>query len=296
MADAFPRDVRFFMDLAQKASDLNALLQGLLGRACGYNKASVVVLSEANAQIVESYVATNGGYVHKTSRHTVTVGGYRRGAPTLMLRLRVEMDNDVVRQFFERINAEVVGPTIPPGPKLRVPRAKANVVRRGPVLQIAEDVGLFDHIESPGVRTALFPSMPTGFHVVRPKELVRHSRDGESMTYSLDPAGNCRYTFRRADRESAAKGGGAGRAKGKKDTDQHIEPTIYVEKYDASTGAALDPTDEDTSGSWRAFMVTFPLREAVREVRAAEVAYPVQFSPYDKHMSVEERARRDGAV
>src|SRR5713101_5172149 len=109
------------------------------------------------------------------------------------------------------------------------------MARRGPVLRIAEDVGLFDHIEQPGVRTSLFPSMPTGFHVVRAGELVRHSRDGEPLTYSMDATGNCRYTFRHADRESAAKGGGAGRAKGKKDTDQHLEPTIYVEKYDAST-------------------------------------------------------------
>jgi hypothetical protein len=38
MADAFPKEVRFFMDLAQRASDLNSLLQGLLGRACGYGK------------------------------------------------------------------------------------------------------------------------------------------------------------------------------------------------------------------------------------------------------------------
>ncbi|MEK7384386.1 MAG: hypothetical protein AAB262_14010, partial [Elusimicrobiota bacterium] len=296
MADAFPRQVRFFMDLAQKASDLNALLQGLLGRACGYSKRSTVVLSEANAVIVESYVATNGGYVHKTSRHTVTVGGYRRGAPTGMLRLRVEMEDPLVRKFFEHIDRDVVRDTIDDGPKMRVPRAKEGTVRRGPILRVAEELGLFDHIEQPANRVALFPTMPTGFHVVRPGEMTRPSRDGQSLGYSLDPAGNCRYTFRRSDRDKAAKGGGAGRAKGKKDSgaDDHVEPTIYVEKYDPTTGVAYDLADQTTSGAWRAFMVTFPLRDAVRELRAAEVAYPVANSPYDHYMNDEERETRDG--
>jgi hypothetical protein len=265
----------------------------LLGRACGYSKSSTVVLSEANARIVESYVATNGGYVHKTSRHTITVGGYRRGAPTMMLRLREEMEDPVVRGFFERINREVVVPTIPAGAKMRVPRAKEGKVRRGPILRIAQEVQLFDHIEQPAVRTTLFPTMPSGFGVVRPGEVIRDARNGESIEYSLDSDGNCRYTFRRLDRTSAAKGGGAGRAKGRKDVAQHIEPTIYVEKYDTRTGTIMNDDDVTTPGAWRAFMVTFPLREPVREVRAAEVAYPVAHSPYDYYMDDEERAARD---
>lgn len=296
MADAFPTEVRFFMDLAQKASDLNALLQGLLGRACGYNKRSTVVLSDANAQIVEAYVATNGGYVSRTSRHSVAVGGFRRGAPTGVLKLRVEMQDAVVQEFFDRLNRDVVEANIEPGPKLRVPRAKGvGGYRTGPILLIAEQIGLFDHIEQPSVRTGLFPHIPTGFHVARRTEAIRHShKAGVTLSYGLDGAGNCRFTFRRASRDGAAKGGAPGRAKGKKDVGQHMEPTVYVEKFDPATDRIID--DDTTPGRWRAFMVTFPLRDPVREVKAADVAYPVPHSPYNDWATPEEQATRDAGT
>ncbi|HVT58916.1 MAG TPA: hypothetical protein VHR45_10990 [Thermoanaerobaculia bacterium] len=294
MADAFPKQVRFFMDLAQKASDLNALLQGLLGRACGYNKRSTVVLSDANAEIVRAYVATDGGYVHKTSRHSVAVGhGFRRGAPTGMLKLRVEMDDESVKHFFRRIDSEVVS-VIQPGAKMKVPRKKQGRVRMGPILRIAEDLGLFDHVEEPAVRAVLYPEFVSGFKVVRRGDKVRHSRNGTELTYVADADGNCRYTFRHTSRSDAARGGAAGRAKGAKDRGQHIEPTVYVEKYDRSTGAVID--NDQVGGHWRAFMVTFPLREAVRGVHVAEVAYPISTSPYDNWLTDPEREARDSDV
>jgi hypothetical protein len=33
MGDQFPSDVQYFIEFAQQATDLNALLQGLVGRA-----------------------------------------------------------------------------------------------------------------------------------------------------------------------------------------------------------------------------------------------------------------------
>ena len=36
MGDAFPREVEWFLEFSNKAANLNSLLQGLLGRACGY--------------------------------------------------------------------------------------------------------------------------------------------------------------------------------------------------------------------------------------------------------------------
>jgi hypothetical protein len=294
MADAFPTEVRFFMDLAKQSSDLNALLQGLLGRACGYGKKSTVVLSEANAQIVDAYVATRGGYVHKTSRHSVTVnGGYRRGAPTSMLKLRVEMDDSVVKKFFERIDREVVEQLTSPGPKIKVKRGKNNEARSAPILRIAEELRLFEHVEDPTVTGTLFPGFITGFHVARRGEPVPHVRDRSiKLKYEADAKGNCRFTFRHADRSDAAKGGAAGRAKGKKDVGQWLEPTIYVEKYHPRTKVVI-PLGDDTPGHWRAFMVTFPFREPVREVMVATVAYPVEESPFDAYMEPDEREHRD---
>jgi hypothetical protein len=302
MADAFPTRVRFFMDLAQKASDLNALLQGLLGRACGYHKKSTVVLSDANAGIVDAYVATNGGYVHRTSRHSVTVGGFRRGAPTGMIKLRSDMADPVVQRFFGEINHRVVGVHVLPGSaRLSVKRAGggagANGFRTGPVLRIAERLGLFDHIEQAAVRTALFPQIPTGFKVARATDAVKHTRQaGVQLRYQLDERGDCRFTFRWSNRDAKAQGGAQGRAKGQKDVGQHMEPTIYLEKVDPLTGeiiGRLPGTADPRPGNWRAFMVTFPLREPVREVEAATLAYPVELSPYNDWMEQGEREARD---
>jgi len=303
MADAFPVQVRFFMDLAQKASDLNALLQGLLGRACGYSKKSTVVLSDANAGIVDAYVATNGGYVHRTSRHSVTVGGFRRGAPTGMIKLRSDMTDPVVRRFFEEIDGRVVGAHVRPGSaKLSVGRARAgtggNGFRTGPILRIAEELDLFDHIEQPAVRTALFPQIPTGFKVARSDDAIKHARQaGVELRYQLDGHGDCRFTFRWSTRDAKAQGGAQGRAMGSKDVGgQHMEPTVYLEKVDPETGEIIERDiggKDEQPGNWRAFMVTFPLREPVREIEAADVAYPVQFSPYNDWMKPEEQDRRD---
>jgi hypothetical protein len=303
MADAFPTRVRFFMDLAQKASDLNALLQGLLGRACGYGKKSTVVMSDANAGIVDAYVATNGGYVHKTSRHSVAVGGFRRGAPSGMIKLRSDMADPVVARFFEAINQQVVDAHVPSGStglsgvKRGAGRNGARY-RTGPVLRIAEAMKLFDHIEQPAVRAMLFRQIPTGFRVARARDVVKHkTQPGVELRYAVDDNGDCRYTFRWSTRDDAAKGGGQGRAKGKKDVGQHMEPTIYVEKVDAVTGEPINDRDADAKsqrpGNWRAFMVTFPLREPVREIEAAEIAYPTDRCAYNDWMAKHEQERRD---
>jgi hypothetical protein len=302
MADAFPAEVRFFLDFAQRASDLNALLQGLLGRACGYNKKSTVVLSDENASIVAAYVATNGGYVHRPSRHSVAVGGYRRGAPTGMLKLTRELgeQDPLVKQFFKDVDAQVVAALLKPSLKPKVPRAKNNEPRRGPIVAIATKLGLFDHIEQAAVRPKLFPEIPTGFQVVRKGEYANHTRDAaKALTYSFDEKGeNCRFTFRWSERGEAARGGAAGRAKGKRDSVQHIEPTIYIEKYDPKTGETINDNRvaPQVVGAWRAFMVTFPLKVPVQEVRKATVALPTETAVYDTYMTDEERALRDGHV
>lgn len=299
MADAFPTQVRFFMDFALKASDLNSLLQGLLGRACGYNKKSTVVLSDDNAEIVDMYVATNGGYVHPTSRHSLPVG-FRRGAPTGMLKLRDDIDDEAVREFFRQINAKVVEPNIVPGPALSATRAKGpNGVRRGPILLVAEELNLFDHLEESAVRSVVFPQFPTGFRVARRNDTVFHTQDKSvPLKYDVDSEGNCRFTFRWTNRQAAAQGGAAGRAKGAKDVGQHMEPTIYVEKYDPRTGEVIDDKDlankaERKPGKFRAFMVTFPLINHVREVRAATVAFPTSQAVYNDWMNPEEQDARN---
>jgi len=304
MADAFPVDVRFFMDFSQKASDLNALLQGLLGRACGYGKSSTVVLSDQNIGIVDAYVATSGGYVHKTSRHSVAVGGFRRGAPTSMVKLTRDLDDIKVKQYFEMID-KLVEEALPEGTlNLKgVRRSKEGEPRTGPILTNADGLGLFDHIEQPQVRAKLFPHLPTGFRIARRNDEVRHPRrTGGVLKYGLDANGNCRFTYRWISRQDGAQGGAAGRAKGQRDAaslESHMEPTIYVEKYDPKTGVIIYDRLQGSSkpGKWRAYMVTFPLLEPVREVRSALIALPTDTCVYDSYMTEEEKeVRNSGAA
>ena len=296
MADAFPGQVRFFIEFAQLASNLNALLQGLLGRACGYGKKSTVIMSDANKVITDLYAATKGGYVHRTSAHSTVVNGFRRGAPSSMLKLRRDMMDATVLAFFEAIDSEIVDVNIRPGSQsLSPPRTKGGKFRTGPVLKIAARLALFEHVESKVVREAILPEIPVDFNIVREKETIVH--DGQRLSYASDSAqrGYCRYTFRRMNKDLVARGGAAGRAKGARDVGQHLEPTIYVEKFDPVTDKVIekDTRADGRPGSWRAVMVTFPLRDAVREVRMGIAAFPTALSPYDDLMNEDEQAQRD---
>ncbi len=127
MGDAFPQEVKWFLEFSQKAADLNALLQGLLGRACGYGKESTVVMSDDNVLLVQDYRDRDGGYIYKTSRHSSVFGTYRRGAPTNILRPLVAMDDPLLRTFFERVDKEIVAPNVKQGTKrLSTSRAKKS--------------------------------------------------------------------------------------------------------------------------------------------------------------------------
>lgn len=298
MADAFPVDVRFFMDFAKKAHDLNSLFQGLLGRACGYGKRSTVVLSDANAGLVRGYMRSGGEYIYRTSRHTILVDGPRRGRPTGMLKLRSESGDPVVEEFFRQIDERVVRPNIDAGSsKLKTKRTSGKMFRTGPILTIAEKLEMFDHIEETAISKKLFPEIYEPFHVARKDEAVEHSQQpGKQIRYAVDEEGNCRYTFRWSERSLAAQGGAAGRAKGAKDKDQHMEPTIYVEKYDPATGKVIYDKDAETQkpGEWRAFMVTFPLTNMIHELKKAKAAYPKPTSPWGDYLDESEVADRDG--
>lgn len=297
MADAFPAEVRFFLDLSQKAMDLNSLLQGLLGRACGYGKRSTVVLSDINARVVEAYDNTDGSYVIRPSRHSIAVGGgLRRGAPTGMIKIRDDLDDDVVREFLHEINVQVVEPNLGISTRVSPKRAARTTggvaYRTAPILRIADKLGLFDHIERGDVRKALFPQIRTSFEVARAHDSVQHTRRRSVLLrYQIDDFGDCRFTFRWSAREAAAQGGAAGRAKGSRDVGQHMEPTIYVEKFDPETLEVI-PKGDLRPGKWRAFMVTFPLREPVQEFEVATVAYPTETSAFDAWVSDDERELR----
>jgi hypothetical protein len=305
MGDAFPREVEWFLEFSNKAANLNALLQGLLGRACGYGKRSTVVMSDENARLVDDYKRSSGGYIYLTSPHSLVVGTYRRGAPTSLIRVRRDMDDPLVPSFFERVDREVVKPHIIQGKAtLSTTRERGGLgYRTGPILRIAEELGLFDHLEKKEVRTRLFPTYPD-FRVARPNDSAIYARGPEKpLRYTLDEKGDCRFTFREWN-PGANHGGVRSRGYGGRDAvdREHagdtLEPQVNMRKFDPATGNFLDDKRvngevmdrrDRQPGHWRAEMITLPLIAAVRELQAGQLTFPNQRSPYAALMSDEER-------
>lgn len=307
MGDAFPREVEWFLEFSKKAANLNALLQGLLGRACGYGKRSTVVMSDENALLVEDYKREQGNYIYKTSRHSVVVGPYRRGAPTSLVRVHRGMDDPRVKEFFERIDREIVARHVKQGSAtLSAHRSSERKYRTGPLLRIADELRLFEHLESEEVRRHLFPTYPE-FRVARAGDEVPHARSPDrKLGYSLDENGDCRFTFREWVEGSANHGGARARGYGSADaTDRSragdkLEPQINMRKFDPLTGEMIDDKRvqgemllavDRKPGHWRAEMITLPLIAPVRELQSGEATFPVEHSPFHEYLSDEERDR-----
>lgn len=305
MGDAFPREVEWFLEFSKKAANLNALLQGLLGRACGYGKNSTIVMSQENADLVEDYKRAQGDYIYKTSSHSTVVGPFRRGAPTNLVRVNRNMDDELVRKFFEQLDKDVVGPhIIQSSATLRTKRSSSGAgFRTGPLLRLAEELNLFDHLEKPEVREKLFPTYPD-FRIARTNEVVSSIKNPDhKLRYTLDADGNCRFTFREWA-EGGNHGGVRSRGYGERDAKDKsqagdtLEPQVNMRKFDPATGQPIDDkkvggvlmdrTDR-VEGDWRAEMVTLPLVSAVRELQAGDITFPVEHSPFADLMSVEER-------
>ena len=301
MGDAFPASVRWFVDFSRQASTLNALLQGLLGRACGYNKRSTVSLSDENAQLVEDYQRTRGGLIYNPSPHSIVVGAYRRGAPTSVLKVSADVDDPVVQRFFERLNREVVDNHVEQYERSFKPaRGRGTGPRTAPILQIAEEEGLFDHLEEVEVRQRLYPTFADGFRIARASDVVERSRPGDApIGYSLDGDGNIRFSFRWNPEDGAGHAGIQSRGYGARDAADRaragdkLEPQIHVRKRDLETGEIIFDKNEPESqrpGRWEARALILPLVRPVRELKTGDQTLPKERSAYSDLLSDEEKA------
>lgn len=89
MADSFPAEIEWFCDFSDSASDMNSVLQGLYGRACGNGKFfSRVFLGIRPTEMIRDYIERKGQVAGKLSRHSTnhstTTGSKKK---SLMLRL-----------------------------------------------------------------------------------------------------------------------------------------------------------------------------------------------------------------
>ena len=303
MGDQFPSDVHYFIDFAQQASDLNALLQGLVGRACGYGKKSLVLLSDRNHLILDGYVATHGDYVMTPSRHSVVAGG----ANGLELRSQITVERNpadpTLEAFYQDLDQHIVQPTVPVGPAMKPNRAPKGG-RRGAILTLAEAHSIFDHIETPAFRQGNLG------HVIGAPEIVRRGetiplqqRNGNTIqgSYLTDAAGGCRFNFRKDG--YAGRAGIKGRGRGQRDAQDPLlnqgilEPSIGLRKRDPMTGDWID--NPLIPGEWVAVSITLPLRKPCmmgQNALGGRVSFPRPLCVYDKHMTKRERAQRDGQV
>ncbi|HEY5721502.1 MAG TPA: hypothetical protein VIT45_04185 [Allosphingosinicella sp.] len=300
MGDAFPSSVRWFVDFSRQASTLNALLQGLLGRACGYNKNSVVVLSDPNTQLVRDYQQTRGGLIYVPSPHSVIVGPYRRGAPTSILRVSADFPDPVVARFFERLNREVVDLQVDQGAAAFSTRRTRGGYRTAPILQIAEQEGLFDHLETAEIRERLYPSFAEGFRIARAGDQVERSRSPEEpIGYSFGPDGGIRFTFRWVGDDGPNHAGIQSRGYGARDAAERaragdkLEPQIQVRKRDLQTGQIIfdknAPSEDQQPGQWEASALILPLLRPVRELKSGELTLPKERSAYSNQLTDEEK-------
>jgi hypothetical protein len=264
-------------------------------------------MSQENADLVDDYKRENGAYIYKTSRHSLIAGPYRRGAPTNLIRVSRDINDPLVAKFFERVDAELVEPhIIQQSATLRARRATAALgYRTGPILRIAEELGLFAHLEAKEVRKRFFPTYPT-FRIARAGDEVKNPRTNEKLRYTIAENGNNRFTFREwvpgTNNHAGirSRGYGSNDASDKGKAGNTLEPQINMRKYDPSTGEPINDKRIDGEladkrdrrvGDWRAEMVTLPLVAAVRELQAGEATYPVSHSPFSRDMSRDERIR-----
>jgi hypothetical protein len=199
MGDQFPSDVHYFIDFAQQASDLNALLQGLVGRACGYGKDSLVVLSDRNHLILDNYLSTNGDYVMTPSRHSVVAGGMNGVAPRSQITIERNPADATLEGFFKDLDRQIVQPMVPIGPAMKPIKAPRGG-RRGAILALANGHLAFDHVETPAFRKAYLPNVFGFPEIVRLGEtILLLQADGSTIqgSYLVDDAGNCRFNFRK---------------------------------------------------------------------------------------------------
>jgi hypothetical protein len=90
MGDAFPASTVLAMDLTHTVTDANSLLQGMIGRMCGYGKDKpVVIVSNQSYSMWEQYLENSGATPDfNTSRHVTTAvhsRGRNRGETYFML-------------------------------------------------------------------------------------------------------------------------------------------------------------------------------------------------------------------
>jgi hypothetical protein len=184
MGDSFPISCEHFIDFSnshdteRSAATMNALLQGLLGRACGVGKNSTVCLSPANVAVIDRYVNSKGRVDRTPSRHSLITQNMETQNLGKMAKVTYGM-HPVLDGFLDRVNAEIIIPTVRQNSKdLVVDRSAFGLDPYVPIMRIAEESGALALIEAnPGL---LADNMEVHNVSVRGSNKVRIARIGDT--------------------------------------------------------------------------------------------------------------------
>jgi hypothetical protein len=106
MSDSFPSHCAYGLDLTRKSSTLGALLQGVLGRMCGYNKNPIVVLSDMNEERIREYIESD--YTKYGGKLLGTSSVKHRNA-TAQFSLKDFHDDWRMKRIFAKLNTQILG-------------------------------------------------------------------------------------------------------------------------------------------------------------------------------------------
>lgn len=305
MGDAFPRQVRYFIDLTQKSSTQNALLQGLLGRACGYGKDTLVVMSEENVAYARAVAAGTPWALRPcTQVKMVDARVGIRSAAQVVLRRGVDPVLDAT--FFNELDAHVVAGLIPDGPTMR-PRKAGTGGRRGAIYTMPGFAEVEAALADLDRRAALLPDVAPEDALVAAKpgdtveRIRRDPRTGAETRLKVgflqDAADRVHFTFRRVDQVdrggTGGRGLGRGQTQGQGPAGDHLDPQLGMAKIDAAGNIVSDVV---TPGRWQVQAIALPLRFYVRVgAMGGQVPLPADTCVYDGLLTPAERALRDAA-
>ena len=104
MSDSFPSNTTYFIDFTDTMTTHASQSQGLIGRACGYHKNSLVVVSKKVADSHRRWVREKG-YPHKTAIQGTVQENFIavRGSKNIGVELFDSMSDPVILDRFKRL-------------------------------------------------------------------------------------------------------------------------------------------------------------------------------------------------
>ncbi len=270
MADAFPKDVETYIDFVEQTTDYNSLLQGFVGRAMGAGKASTVILTDENAEVIRDYISTKGKSLRiPATKHGHNVGDTTPNRRTQVLRVCYGK-HETLDAFLDEIQQTVIDRAVSPGKSgRRFPRFKTKQINQVYERDVKHRIRLLGIVREFGLDTLIAQNpnlVMSGFsgeaRIANHTDHVLH-RDGQHYAYSIDPENADFVTV--GLRETGPIGGRGwredvmrkGRAPSANDiatdavrSQNHLEPTI---------GLTMDE-----EGRYRIAYIDLPLAESAR--------------------------------